>query len=62
MLHCVAERRRVMSLHKSLRPARGFAKKRNVLKREERIKLLKAKGLWDETKSPLGLPKTKPEA
>lgn len=50
-----------MSLHKSLRPARGFAKKRNVLKREERIKILKAKGLWDETKSPLGLPKTKPE-
>jgi len=50
-----------MSLHKSLRPPRGFSKKRNVLKREERIKVLKSRGRWDETKNPLGLPKTKPE-
>lgn len=35
--------------------------KRNVLKRMERVELLKKRGQWKEGMSPIGLPKTKPE-
>jgi small basic protein (TIGR04137 family) len=50
-----------MSLHKSLRSASSVGTKRSVLKRGERIKLLKSRGLWKEGQLLTNLPKTKPE-
>ncbi|MEM9481287.1 MAG: small basic protein [Verrucomicrobiota bacterium] len=51
-----------MSQHRSLRAAGGGGDlNKSVLKRFERIKLLKKRGQWKEGKSPIGLPKTKPE-
>lgn len=35
--------------------------KRSVLKRIERVDLLKKRGQWKEGQSVLGLPKTRPE-
>jgi len=49
-----------MSLHPSLKAANKIATKRNVLKRFERIDLLKERGKWKEGDRALGLPKTKP--
>jgi small basic protein (TIGR04137 family) len=49
-----------MSQHSSLKSVRKIAVKRNVLKRFERIDLLKARGKWKEGDRGLGLPKTKP--
>ena len=49
-----------MSQHASLQGAKGIVIKRNVLKRFERIKALKAAGRYPAGRSPLGLPKTKP--
>ena len=40
----------------------GIRKKRNVLKRHERIDLLRAQGRYKEGSSVYGLPKTKPSA
>ncbi|HTX65829.1 MAG TPA: small basic protein [Opitutaceae bacterium] len=51
-----------MSQHKSLQSAKGITKKRNVLKRFERVELLKKHGLWKEGSRIVGLRKTKPEA
>ncbi|MGB1874017.1 MAG: small basic protein [Akkermansiaceae bacterium] len=51
-----------MSKHSSLKISGGAGGKRSVLKRFERIKLLKERGQWQKGKSPIGLPKTKPEA
>jgi len=51
-----------MSQHPSLKSSRTVGAKRNVLKRFERIKALKADGRYKKGQSPLGLPKTKPEA
>ncbi len=51
-----------MSQHRSLRGASGVAQKRNVLKRFERMDLMKKRGQWKAERSPMGLPKTKPEA
>ena len=48
-----------MSIHSSLRSNAKGKKHRSVLKRYERIKILKGKGLWDEQKSVLGIPKVK---
>ena len=48
-----------MSKHSSLKSTGGAGGKRSVLKRFERIKL---RGQWQKGKSPIGLPKTKPEA
>ncbi len=48
-----------MSLHSSLKAASKIAAKRNVLKRFERIDVLKAKGKWKEGDRAYGLPKTK---
>ena len=51
-----------MSQHNSFK--RGTAaklKKRNVLKRFERIELMKKRKVWKEQYSVLGLKKTKPE-
>ena len=47
-----------MSIHSSLRTS-GGNKHRSVLKRHERLKVLKEKGLWSEEKSVLGIPKVK---
>jgi small basic protein (TIGR04137 family) len=51
-----------MSQHRSLRGASTIAAKRNVLKRFERVELLKKRGQWKENQKVIGLPKTKPEA
>ena len=50
-----------MSQHSSLKSAQKIATKRNVLKRFERVELLKKRGRWKEGDRGLGLPKTKPE-
>ena len=50
-----------MSQHASLKSAHKLTTKRNVLKRFERIDLLKKRGKWKEGERALGLPKTKPE-
>ena len=49
-----------MSQHSSLKSASKIAAKRNVLKRYERIELLRSRGRWKEGDRALGLPKTKP--
>jgi len=48
-----------MSIHSSLRTAEKGKRHRSVLKRYERLKILKDKNLWDENKSVLGIPKVK---
>lgn len=48
-----------MSIHSSLRSGGKGKKHRSVLKRYERLRTLKQKGLWDEEKSVLGIPKVK---
>ena len=50
-----------MSQHRSLRAASTGAK-RNVLKRFERVELLKNRGQWKEGDRVTGLRKTKGEA
>lgn len=50
-----------MSKHSTLKLKGGAAGKRSVMKRFERVKLLKARGQWKEGASPIGLPKTKGE-
>jgi len=50
-----------MSQHRSLKGASTIAAKRNVLKRFERVELLKKRGQWKEGRKVLGLPKTKPD-
>ena len=51
-----------MSQHRSLRSAAALGGKRNVLKRFERVELLKKRGQWKEGDRITGLPKTKAEA
>ncbi|MGV3658785.1 MAG: small basic protein, partial [Prosthecobacter sp.] len=51
----------IMSQHSSLKSSGSVGTKRSVLKRGERIKLLKARGQWKEGRLPTNLPKTKPE-
>ncbi|MCM8786740.1 MAG: small basic protein [Candidatus Omnitrophica bacterium] len=48
-----------MSLHTSLKRAEKITKFRSVMKRTERLKWLKEKGLWKESDAVLGLPKIK---
>lgn len=48
-----------MSQHRSLKSTTRIAAKRNVLKRFERIDLLRGRGKWKEGDRGLGLPKTK---
>jgi small basic protein (TIGR04137 family) len=50
-----------MSQHRSLKGASTIAAKRNVLKRFERVELLKKRGQWKEGGKVMGLPKTKPD-
>lgn len=49
-----------MSQHASLKAASKIKTKRNVLKRFERIDLLRERGKWKEGDTATGLPKTKP--
>lgn len=52
-----------MSQHRSLKATGGsVGAKRSVLKRFERIELIKKRGQWPEGRGPIALPKTKPEA
>ncbi len=51
-----------MSKHNSLKSAATVGGKRSVLKRFERVKLLKERGEWKKGNSPIGLPKTKHES
>jgi small basic protein (TIGR04137 family) len=50
-----------MSQHRSLKGASTIAARRNVLKRFERVELLKKRGQWKEGQKVVGLPKTKPD-
>jgi small basic protein (TIGR04137 family) len=52
-------RSRDVTIDKSLRGKGRLARARNVLKREERMALLKADDRWQEGRSPLGLPKVR---
>jgi small basic protein (TIGR04137 family) len=49
-----------MSQHRSLHAAATLGAKRNVLKRFERVELLKKRGQWKEGQRVTGLRKTKP--
>jgi small basic protein (TIGR04137 family) len=49
-----------MSQHPSLRSSGSTAAKRNVLKRFERVALLKSRNQWKEGDRITGLRKTKP--
>ncbi|MFM1768398.1 MAG: hypothetical protein RJA22_927 [Verrucomicrobiota bacterium] len=51
-----------MSQHRSLRAIGTSGAKRNVLKRFERVALLKKRGQWKAGERVTGLRKTKPEA
>lgn len=51
----------IMALHPSLRSGNSVGAKRNVLKRFERVELLKKRGQWKDGDRVLGLRKTKPE-
>jgi small basic protein (TIGR04137 family) len=50
-----------MSQHNSLQSAKGISIKRNVLKRFERVEILKKRGQWKEGERIVGLRKTKPD-
>jgi small basic protein (TIGR04137 family) len=66
-LFCLASGRRAvilprtMSQHRSLRGQGAIKAKRNVLKRFERVEVLKKRGQFKEGQSVLGLKKTKPD-
>lgn len=50
-----------MSQHSSLKGASSLGGKRNVLKRFERVALLRKRGQWKDGDRVTGLRKTKPE-
>lgn len=50
-----------MSMHPSLKGKGTIAAKRNVLKRYERVEVLKKRGQFKVKQSVIGLPKTKPD-
>ena len=50
-----------MAQHRSLKSANKITTRRNVLKRFERVEILKKHGRWKEGQRVFGLPKTKPE-
>ena len=59
--HVLTHELEPMSQHRSLKGASTIAARRNVLKRFERVELLKKRGQWKEGQKVLGLPKTKPD-
>lgn len=54
-------KRPVMSQHRSLQGSSGIVIKRNVLKRFERLELLRKRGQWKAGDRVMGLRKTKPD-
>ena len=50
-----------MSQHPSLKASKSVGAKRSVLKRFERVKLLRSRGQWEKGQNPIGLPKTQPD-
>jgi small basic protein (TIGR04137 family) len=52
---------RPMSQHPSLKGKGAIKAKRSVLKRFERVELMKKRGQFQEGQRVIGLPKTKPE-
>ena len=50
-----------MSQHRSLQGASGLVVKRNVLKRFERVEVLRKRGQWKVGERVMGLRKTKPD-
>ncbi|HPY89561.1 MAG TPA: small basic protein [Lentisphaeria bacterium] len=50
-----------MSVHPSLKTKGAVSERRNVLKRYERINVLKAEGRYKDGDRAWGLPKTKPQ-
>ena len=50
-----------MSQHKSLQGSSGLVVKRNVLKRFERVEVLKKRNQWKDGDRVMGLRKTKPD-
>ncbi len=50
-----------MSQHRSLKGASKIQARRNVLKRFERVEILKKQNRWKAGDRVFGLPKTKPE-
>ena len=62
LCYCVQLIVHFMSQHRSLRASQTLGAKRNVLKRFERVELLKRRGQWKEGDRITGLRKTKPEA
>ena len=50
-----------MSQHRSLKGASKIQARRNVLKRFERVEILKKQGRLKDGERVFGLPKTKPE-
>lgn len=48
-----------MSVHKSLKLKGSLQRTRNVLRRGERIELMKTRGTWKKGRSIYGLPKTR---
>ena len=50
-----------MSQHRSLKSANKIQARRNVMKRFERVELLKKQGRWKDGQRVFVLPKTKPE-
>ena len=50
-----------MSMHPSFKSANKIVQRRNVLKRFERVNLLKERGEWKDGDRAFGLKKTKPD-
>ena len=50
-----------MSRHTSLKTSGKIKAKRNVMKRFERVEVLKKRGQWKDGQRVFGLPKTKPD-
>ncbi|MSR74761.1 MAG: small basic protein [Planctomycetes bacterium] len=48
-----------MAVHKSLRPSKGAASNRSVLKRAERLEQLSREGRWKPGDRVVGIPKTR---
>jgi small basic protein (TIGR04137 family) len=59
MKRLACERKRTMSIDKSLRRKNQLARARNVLTRAERVLKLMADERWPQGRSPFGLPKVK---
>ncbi len=61
MCRLISREKRIMSQHRSLKGVSTIAARRNVLKRFERVEILKKRGQWKKGSKVIGLPKTKPD-